>query len=410
MGVEVSDRAVQGAGVLPKLYYTLGLFVLGGMDLGVPRAGPPLGQALLWFAYFAAPAITASAVIEGILKILKPEAWLLRRTRGHVVIAGCGKLTLLYLAKLRRVHPHRPVVIVDVRSHPSLEEAREAYGAQIVYGDITSDALLGTLRLPRAERVLLLTGDDFSNLDAATKILSIAPDLGPRMVVHVSDLGFMRAMSGTRVARECVPFNTHQIAAAHVVQSLLLAHFQKTKELDTIVLAGFGRFCQTVLDELQRRAPRSFDQVVIVDLTARLFAQAFEEEVGFAEHYQTQVIDGDLKDLAVWKQVEGLIGPSHTRPVFILGSGDDGTNLRVALRLRAKYPDALVVARSFQRSSFGAEVANERGFYVLGVADLIGECMPLDWFGGDEAGAPLSKTLSPLTAPPAHARAEKGTT
>lgn len=41
MGVGVTDRAgVADADTMTKLYYTLGLFVLGGMDLGVPRGGP----------------------------------------------------------------------------------------------------------------------------------------------------------------------------------------------------------------------------------------------------------------------------------------------------------------------------------------------------------------------------------
>src|SRR5690606_23599801 len=112
------------------------------------------------------------------------------------------------------------------------------------------------------------------------------------------------------------------------------------EELDTVVLAGFGRFCQTVLDELQRRAPGSFDEVIIVDLKARSFAESFDEEVGFAKSYKTTIIEGDLRDLSNWKEVEASIGTYHTRPVFILGSGDDGLNLRTAMRLRVKYPKA----------------------------------------------------------------------
>ena len=60
-GVTVSDReGVGGANLATKLYYVIGLFVFGGLDLGVPKDGPVWGRAMLWFVYFAAPAITTS--------------------------------------------------------------------------------------------------------------------------------------------------------------------------------------------------------------------------------------------------------------------------------------------------------------------------------------------------------------
>ena len=60
LGVEVSERDLTGEGLLGRLYYVLGLFVLGGLDLGTPMGGPAFGRVLLWFAYFGAPLITAS--------------------------------------------------------------------------------------------------------------------------------------------------------------------------------------------------------------------------------------------------------------------------------------------------------------------------------------------------------------
>ena len=63
-GVGTTSRpAVVDSGILTKAYYTLGLFVLGGMDLGMPTGGPTAARTLLWFAYFAAPTITASPII-----------------------------------------------------------------------------------------------------------------------------------------------------------------------------------------------------------------------------------------------------------------------------------------------------------------------------------------------------------
>ena len=79
-GVGVTDRdGVGQADFMTKVYYTLGLFVLGGLDLGVPQGGPRWAQALLWFAYFGAPAITTSALVEGVLRAIRPDAFRLRR-------------------------------------------------------------------------------------------------------------------------------------------------------------------------------------------------------------------------------------------------------------------------------------------------------------------------------------------
>ena len=90
-----------------------------------------------------------------------------------MVLAGAGRLTLLYIRKLRERDPRRTIVVVERNpSHPRLSELRDLHRAVIVSGDIASDEVLRGLRMARAHRVLLLAGDDFANLDAAAKILN----------------------------------------------------------------------------------------------------------------------------------------------------------------------------------------------------------------------------------------------
>ena len=43
--------------LLSWIYYSGGLFVFGGLDLGSPVGGPLLGRTALWIAYFLAPLI-----------------------------------------------------------------------------------------------------------------------------------------------------------------------------------------------------------------------------------------------------------------------------------------------------------------------------------------------------------------
>jgi len=379
-GVGVTERPelVEGS-PLAKVYYALGLFLFGGMDLGTPTGGPGWGRALLWTAYFLAPAITASALIEAALRVLAPESWKLRRVSGHVVVAGSGRLTELYLQRLRAVDPYVPVVVIaPPNEHGDPDALALAHGARVIEAEPTSEALLTALRLDRALRVLLLTDDDFTNLDAAAKILARRDS--PEVVVHVSDLRFLRSMAGTRLARRCETFNGHQIAASHLVQTRVLDHFNRTEPRDIVILAGFGRFGETILGELQSNAAGTFDHVIIIDMDAERRAMVFDEQIGFAKDYRVQIITGDLRDPILWRDLAKRVDFARVEPVFVIGSGVDRTNLRTAMWLSGKYPKAFVIARSEGKWSFAEEVSREAGIHTFSVAELVAQSMPDAWF------------------------------
>lgn len=377
-GVGLSDRdGVPEKGLPAKIYYTLGLFVFGGLDLGTPVGGPQWARVLLWVAFFAAPAITTSALLEGALLLVRPEAWRLRRLRGHVVIAGCGRLALLYLERLRASNPALPVVVVERSTdNPQVQAVSERWRTQVLYGDIASEAVLDSLRLERAKSVVLLTGDDYANLDAASRICRIRPALASHTLVHVSDIRLLRVIEQTQILNQVVKFNSYRTAARHLVESKLLPHFRLTENIpDTVVLAGFGRFGQTVLDELQLRAAGLFDTVVVIDLMAEHLALVFDEHVGFVGDYRQKIVEADLRHPATWQQVQELIGEARTQPVFVLGCGFDGVNIRTALWLSGRFGDARIVARCFDQSSFTEQISKECGFEIVSTAELLLESM-----------------------------------
>ena len=140
-GVSLTERPeVITASLLVKAYYSLGLFVVGGMDIGMPTDGPLFGRVLLWIAYFGSPLLTASAVIEAVIRVVSPQGWKLRRLNNHIVIVGSGEMTVSYLRVLRLHSPHIPVVIVDHRIDQVRElEFVETFGVNVVVGDITHD-------------------------------------------------------------------------------------------------------------------------------------------------------------------------------------------------------------------------------------------------------------------------------
>ncbi len=365
--------------LLERAYYTLTLFVLGGTDLGVPRSGPEWAQALLWVAYFCAPAVTASALVEAIARAVGPGILRLRRIRDHVVIGGAGRIGMLYLRRLRERDPNCPVILVERRaSRANLEIARALFGAEIVSGDIADLTLLSTLRLHRARRVLLLTGDDFANLEAASAIIERVPSLASRTVIHVGDLQLLDELEETRVHQLCENFNSYRVAAQHLVESNVTEYFDHTKGTDCVVLVGFGRFGQTVLAELQRRAIGEFDTAVIVDLHAEDNALRFEEKVGFATGYARHVIQGDIHNPRAWGRILPLL--ENRQPLIVVGCGDDPVNLRAALQLRRRCPSAKLVVRSFTLSGFAKDLAQDKEWDCFGVAELLERSMPDAWF------------------------------
>lgn len=382
LGAEVSDReGVPGAGLATHVYYTLGLFVFGGMDLGVPSGGPIVAQRLLWVAYFLCPAITASAVAEGILRAIDPESWALRRVKKHIVIGGGGRLTRMYLTRLRCQHPDIPVIVVEKRFDKLRPEAlQQEFGAHLVLGDITRDAVIDGLRLDAARRLVLLTGSDLDNMEAATRISQRHAHLKERTIVHVSDITLLRLMEETQVLSEAQIINSHMVSASHLVQSRLLEHFEATRPRDVVAIAGFGRFGQTILKELQEHAGEAFDEVIIIDKKASTQAALFEEQVGFQEGLRVELIEGDMGDPSVWARAQQLVRAEVTEPVFVLGTPDDNNNLRVAMWLSRSYPSAYIVSLSYRQSSFSASIKDVCRFDIVSADDLIMDSMNEGWF------------------------------
>jgi hypothetical protein len=200
------------------------------------------------------------------------------------------------------------------------------------------------------------------------------------MLVHVADLRFKNVMAHTRVARECKIFNIYQTAASHLVDTEIMPYFERTEFRDIIVLAGFGRLGQTILASLQERAADSMSAVIIVDIDADERAMVFDEQVGFSDSYERHIVDGDINDLGVWQRVEELYDFGSRAPAFLLVSGNDGLNVRIALRTSKRFPSSLVLSRSYFRSTFVDEVSADAGFHAFSVAELIHDSMPDDWF------------------------------
>jgi Trk K+ transport system NAD-binding subunit len=293
---------------------------------------------------------------------------------------------MTYLQGLRDVDPHRQVLIVDKEGGgANASEATSRRGVRLLQADITHRRTRLALRLNRAAGVVVMTRDDLLNLEAAWDLLDDFPNL--RVIVHVADIEMRRRLGRlvdegeTRVRA----FNSHRIAARRLWTDSLRQRFEQTAEEDAMVIAGFGRFGQTIAEYLREKAGEGLGRVVVVDHHATLALERFTEHIGGGWHDPRFVpVDGDLDDPRTWEAVDAALGPLDAPPAYVLGVDDDRTNLRGAARVRSEHPDAAVFVRCFHESRFTDEMAAEYNFEVLSLERLLREAFReehLDWFG-----------------------------
>ena len=380
-GVALSERPdVVTSSWLTKAYYAMGFFVVGGLDVGTPEGGPSWARSVLWVAYFGAPLLTASAVVEAVFRVISPDRWQLRNLRDHIVIFGSGRLTVSYLRLLRRHQPRVKVVIVDGAFDPVREqELKQKYNATTLVGDLTHDYLLNLLRLKRARRVLLLGDDDFKAFEAAHRIVDLAPRLSGRVVLHCHNLRFMRSLQESELTQSCEVFNTYHLAATGLVRTQLIDHFERTNAKDTVVIAGFGRFGQSVLEEFDAVAADEIKEVAVIDIDADRRVLVVAEQKRIARRFSSNVFQGDISNPDVWRQLTDAVDLNEDSPTVILGTGQEQDNLRTALWIKQRFPNAQVFARTNDVSNFVLAVGAQHGIKSISITELVEENIPQTW-------------------------------
>ncbi len=380
-GVEVSERDLDGVDLATKIYYTMGLFILGGMDLGVPISGPWWGQLLLWVGYFGAPLLTGSTIIDWVQQVVSDQNRWLKGISGHIVLVGTDDLAHSILEKIEELGLKGEVVVIGREISASLaSEFTERYAARVLVGDFTNEYFLSTLRLSRAQRVILASDNDFDNFEAASKILEQRPELGSRLLVHCNKLRFMRSISNSHVVRACIVFNKYNLAARHLVKTEMMDHFNSTENLDVVVLAGFGRFGQTVFEELQMKALGEIYQISILDVDADRRILVANEQSAMSSSLRLRVHQGDIGHPEVWQQLEEQVDLSSSSPLVLLATGMDQENLRTGLWLKKKYPDAYIMVRTARPSHFSDAVCEAAGIHTFGLSQIIRDALPDEWF------------------------------
>lgn len=189
----------------------------------------------------------------------------------------------------------------------------------------------------------------------------------------------MRALSSSCVVKECVVFNSYHLPAQHFVNDMMMEHFRATEDLDTVILAGFGRFGQTILEELQTIAKGEISEIGIVDIDANRRVLVANEQAAISRDIDLHVIQGEIGHPEVWQQLEQKIDLDKGSLFILLATGMDAENLRTGLWLNERYPQARIVVRSARPSHFSESVCVAAGIHAVGLSKLIYDSIPNEW-------------------------------
>lgn len=367
-GVVTSERLNLGGDPwIAWIYYAGGLFVFGGLDLGIPTGGPLVGRAFLWTAYILAPTVTTTAVAEAFVKLVRPQ-WFHRRLNRHMVVVGAGQVGRLYVNAVRSLDPEGSILLAD-----DSDVAEEFPDVETVQLAATQPPGLARLQLERARGMVVVSDDDLANLEMAWAAHSAYPNL--RIAVHVGDLALLKPVERAAVsARSPAGFNTHRITTAYLYRTHLSLHFESTEYQDVVVLAGFGRFAQTILELLLAEAEAELEAVIVVDPEATARLRQFQADVG-RTGVRVLALDLDVADPATWDRVASEVVDVSATPVYVLCGSDELLNLRVALFLRRGSSDPRIFVRCFHRSPFLKTIAKQQSFELLAFETVLREAL-----------------------------------
>ena len=397
-GVNVSDRGdIPDEAFFVQLYYAIGLFALGGMDLGMPTGGPRAWQNVLVFTYFAAPALAAAAVLESLSRAIWARLVDRWPWRDHIVVAGAGRVARAVVDECRRKFPKASILVVEKDiTDAQAKHFRHIKKVHLVGGDMTDPRAVESLRIGKARSLLLLTNDELANVELAVQAQhNFTTDGGLPMLVRVADLDLMdraNRMLGQEGWAPCV--NIHKAVAEKICRDSI-GYMRESKGQETLVFTGFGRFCQTYLRQfMDVRGSDQIASIAVIAVEAELAWERFFDALPADQQAQLRRIDvrlqnGRQEDPRVWQSLLDDRGDSEGKLVVLLGTNDDQSNLKAAMRVRDRSPDAYVMVRTFGASSFALHIGNDMSLQIVDIArELDGEIKK--WVGKiSELGRPV---------------------
>ncbi len=340
-------------------YYSLSLFIIGGLDIGLPSGGSTTTLTLLWICYFLAPLVTLSVVYQVIQeKVLSRFA---PRFKNHSVVCGLGRNgKLIYdLIKEHESKNHRIVVIEKDENNPRSVYLRKSRTTWWLKDDFTLLPVLRRASVHKAKRVYITTNLDLTNLNALVMIQGMQDrrkdlktyfHLGNLSLHDIWQQSFLKdpIYAGVKI------FNGYQVVTRRLYRRWALERKYLDSGGNILIILGYGQFGQMLFNHLANDKDRqTHDDIVVVtrrlniDLKKRKFQWAQEHAaMGCFIH---NPIEGDVHTSDMWEILARVIRDSKKNAILFLCRDNDMENLELAVNMKLGGPDELRRATIFCR-------------------------------------------------------------
>ena len=374
-----------------QIYYIIGLFLLAGIDFGMPVGGTDFYRILLYISYFLAPLITVLAVIEAVLKTIGAD-YLKRPYKNHVVIIGASKeaisiihswnapenmpyigvgfdrkwSNLLCNNKLYRTiyikyfkggfrdfgycQDTKLIVVEKDPNNTKLEYFRELSKhrkVDIIIGDVNHSSVINKLNIGQALDCILTTNSDILNINIALKLIDDYGVKKDRIITRVenNDLIIDLNNSEEEEALNLRLTTTHRKLA----NCFLYRYIQTFLFLENLVIFGFGTFGQNILESISRSI--SFKNLIIIDPDAEqkyknwVFKKKLYDE-NFNPSYIVKTYNNKQQDSQIIEYIKEKYNKEQCIHFIMCAKLPDYANIKLATNIAESFKKSIIYLRS----------------------------------------------------------------
>ena len=374
-----------------QIYYIIGLFLLAGIDFGMPMGGTEFYRILLYISYFLAPLITVLAVIEAVLKTIGAD-YLKRPYKNHVVIIGASKeaisiihswnapenmpyigvgfdrkwSNLLCNNKLYRTiyikyfkggfrdfgycQDTKLIVVEKDPNNTKLEYFRELSKRRkvdIIIGDVNHSSVINKLNIGQALDCILTTNSDILNINIALKLIDDYGVKKDRIITRVenNDLIIDLNNSEEEEALNLRLTTTHRKLA----NCFLYRYIQTFLFLENLVIFGFGTFGQNILESISRSI--SFKNLIIIDPDAEqkyknwVFKKKLYDE-NFNPSYIVKTYNNKQQDSQIIEYIKEKYNKEQCIHFIMCAKLPDYANIKLATNIAESFKKSIIYLRS----------------------------------------------------------------
>ena len=230
------------SGFLKSAYQTLAL-LLGNYDF---KATNIVSKCSLYIAIVFTLFFYCSVFIKLLGKKLRTWCFLKFFAKNHIVICGAGDMGYALAKDILNKHQDKKLLVVDINPTNDNLNSICTLGGYTISGNAIDKSVLNKLNITKAEKIILMTGKDISNLEILDAIAKIIPETDKdkniiKLYIHLeSKENYEILPSIKRVGINIRAFSVYDNAAQTLFMKHPLGENVDTIDNDSVNLAIVG--------------------------------------------------------------------------------------------------------------------------------------------------------------------------